>query len=411
MEKNSGNKPKTEEQLDEEYYSSQLQELGDTSENLKQIAWEIRRIVKLLEEYSSREYAKEVRSANFSIPLFIKTLPEIQEDSLKISDSLMSLQKSEGDDDFKHHLLHEAIRVNKELIELLSNIINKFFQFILTHDIKSLGNYEENVFMIQQTSKQLRELEKFVKIYTINQHSTSKGGKSRRRRHRRSPRSANKKSRKERKSRTQRMKNRRSGRSKRGGLIESPNKKRIKAILGFNDPNFDFSDVNAVLTPEKMNEIYDNVWKDLEPVQKFVLVDEFKRGLPHGQLFGTTHLNRRPLYNEMCQRLRQMDIDNGVLDQKYPWEDIKLFGPRRRIIVHPFPYTDTPVSDQRLPGIEPEETETDTGASAQLLTPSGGKSRRRRRRSHRRSNKKSRKVRKVRKSRRGHRVRHGARRI
>lgn len=54
MEKNSGNKPKTEEQLDEEYYSSQLQELGDTSENLKQIAWEIQRIVRLLKEYSSR---------------------------------------------------------------------------------------------------------------------------------------------------------------------------------------------------------------------------------------------------------------------------------------------------------------------------------------------------------------------
>lgn len=324
----------------------------------------------------------------------------------------MSLQKSEGDDDFKHHLLYEAIRVNKELIELLSNIINKFFQFRLTHDIKSLynyesfGNYEENVFMIQQTSKQLRELEDFVKIYTTNQHSTSKGGKSRRRYHRNS-RHANKKSRKGRKSRTQRMKNRRSGRSKRGGWIESSNKKRIKAILGFNDPNFNFSDVNAVLTSEKMNEIYDIVWKNLEPVQKFVLEGEFKRGLPHAQLLGTTNPNRRPLYEEMCQRLRQMDIDNGVQDQIEPWEDIKLFGPRRRNIVHPFPDTDTPVSYQRLPGIETEETDTDTGASAQLLTPSGvpsgvpsgGKSRRRRRRSRRGENKKSRKVRKSRRSR------------
>jgi hypothetical protein len=193
-------------------------------------------------------------------------------------------------------------------------------------------------------------------------------------------------------------------------LIESPNKKRIKAILGFNDPNFDFSDVNAVLTPEKMKEIYDNVWKNLQPVEKFGLVDEFNRGLPHGQVWRTTHTNRRPLYTEMCNKLREMDVDKGVTDRATPWPDAIRFGPRKRSKVHPFPDTYTPDSDQRLPGSELEETDT----SAPLLTPpgvpSGGKSRRH---SHRRrgANKKSRKVRKVRKSRRGHRVRHGARRI
>jgi hypothetical protein len=231
-------------------------------------------------------------------------------------------------------------------------------------------------------------------------------GKSRRRRHRRSryhrnSRHANKnnKSRKGRKSSTRRMRNRISGRSKRGGLIESPNKKRIKAILGFNDPNFNFSDVNAVLTPEKMNEIYDNVWKNLQPVEKFDLVDEFNRGLPHGQVWRTTHPNRRPLYAEMCKLLHKMDIEKGVTDSATPWPDAIRFGPRKRSKVHPFPNTpdtpDTPVLDQRLPGIETEETNT----SAPLLTPSGvpsgGKSRRH---SHRRrgANKKSRKGRKSR---------------
>lgn len=184
-------------------------------------------------------------------------------------------------------------------------------------------------------------------------------------------------------------------------MIESPNKKRIKAILGFNDPNFNFSDVNAVLTSEKMNEIYDNVWKNLQPVEKSDLVDEFNRGLPHGQVWGTTHPNRRPLYAEMCKLLRKMDIEKGVTDSATPWPDAIRFGPRKRSKVHPFPVTDTPdtpVSDQRLPGSEPEETDT----SAPLLTPpgvpSGGKSRRRRR-SRRGANKKSRKGCKSRKSR------------
>lgn len=155
-----------------------------------------------------------------SIPLFIETLPRIQERSLKISESLIMLfQKSTGDDDFKDHLLYVAIDVNKKLIDLLSEIIHKFLQFRLTDDIKSIDNYDENVFMIQQTSKQLSEFEDFVKRNTINLQSTSKGGKSRRRRHRNS-RHANKnnKSRKGRKSSTRRMRNRRSKRSKRGGV-------------------------------------------------------------------------------------------------------------------------------------------------------------------------------------------------
>jgi hypothetical protein len=186
-------------------------------------------------------------------------------------------------------------------------------------------------------------------------------------------------------------------------LIESPNKKRIKEILGFNDPNFNFSDVNAVLTPEKMNEIYDDVWKNLQPVEKFDLVDEFKRGLPHAQIWRTTHTNRRPLYTEMCKKLHEMDVKNGVTDRATPWPDARIFGHRKRSKIHPFPVTDTPdtlVSDQRLPGSEQEETDT----SAPLLTPSGGKSRRH---SHRRrgANNKSCKGRKSRKSRKVHKSR------
>jgi cell division protein ZapA (FtsZ GTPase activity inhibitor) len=211
---------KSEEQIDQEYYLIQLQELGDTSEKLKEISQEIQGVVESLKKFD-----EQILSANFSIPLFIQTLPEIQKRSLKISESLMLFQKSTGDDDFKDHLLYVAIYVNKKLIDLLSKIIDKFLQFRLTDDIKSIDNdYNENVFMIQQTSKQLNELEDIVKRNTINPQSTSKGGKSRRRRHRRSryhrnSRHANKnnKSRKGRKSSTQRMRNRISGRSKRGG--------------------------------------------------------------------------------------------------------------------------------------------------------------------------------------------------
>jgi len=166
------------EQIDQEYYLIQLKKLGDTSEKLKEIAHEIRGVVESLKKFNEKKL-----SANLSIPLFIETLPRIQERSLKISESLIMLfQKSTGDDDFKDHLLYVAIDVNKKLIDLLSEIIHKFLQFRLTDDIKSIDNYDENVFMIQQTSKQLSEFEDFVKRNTINLQSTSKGGKSRRRR-------------------------------------------------------------------------------------------------------------------------------------------------------------------------------------------------------------------------------------